>query len=437
MSKNSTLLSSSDESTATLRHPCLTGPFVFLDTIIRHQAPLDRGVTPGSRQERDSGIIVPDSEPADLVHVRIVNPEAYDDVPPPRPLQTNEGKDQPDDDQVDDYPAYDDVPAPRLLTVDEHIDRQYDVPPQTLQSPRRSRVGQSNSCPLDTSSSDSSLSSMKRSSGGSDVYQNYDDPPRHSNYDIPPHSNYDIPPQSNYDIPPLRSNYDVPSHEQTYDVPPHEQTYDVPPTQSHHEVRRLNNVRHSGGSSSEDGNDIYDVPPPQTYDTLPAPVLANTLSTMPGMIRVAYTGQRPVSSHNSSSRQTSMLPPGGTQSVYDLVPVRDQYTTPRYDTPRSETYDNSCAYDYVPPPKPLHGDDTDDQEDAPPIPREAKPIKMYVNLPIGEYSKALPNTPQRDSGTELDEAVYDVPPPQPGKPTCFRHFIRKCLFIRVYYYHLR
>jgi hypothetical protein len=117
------------------------------------------------------------------------------------------------------------------------------------------------------------------------------------------------------------------------------------------------------------------------------------------------------------------------QSIYDHVPSRN-HPSVTYDTPRPET---SCNYDYVPPPKSaLHGDNTDGREEPPPpVPREAKPgqIKTYVNIPPipiqdGEYNKPLPSTPQRDSGTVLDddEAVYDVPPAQQGKPACRSRF---------------
>jgi hypothetical protein len=405
-------------TTLKVSHPRLITPFVsaFSDTI-RHQAPSDKEEIPVRSKERDSGIIVPDSDTADhLVPVKIVNTQpvsAYDDVPPPRPSKTS-----------------------------EDINDQYDVPPQSSQSPRKSPVRQCNSCPLDTSSSsESSFTSMNRSSGGSDIYQNYDVVPTQPTYDFPPtQPTYDIPPtQSTYDILPPQPTYDILPPQPTYDVPPTQPTYDVPPTQPNHEERN----RYSGESSSEDGNYIYDVPPSslQTYDIVPAPVAAT--GTMPGIAMVSYNNTpRQYGNYNTLSPRIrpglqptnyNILPPGngGMQSIYDHVPSRN-HPSVTYDTPPSRP-ETSCNYDYVPPPKSaLHGDNTDGREEPPPpVPREAKPgqIKTYVNIPPipiqdGEYNKPLPSTPQRDSGTVLDddEAVYDVPPAQQGKPACRSRF---------------
>ena len=362
---------------------------VYLDKTIRHKAPLEKEVMSegknrgGSFIEPDSGH---DSDTSDLVHVKVNNPEPYDDVPPPRPY-----------DDLQCTPSdYDQVPAPRPL------DEQYSVPPpHPAQSPRRSPVSQRNSCPLDTSSSDTSLSSTKRSSGGSDVYQNCDVSVNQPTYDIPPAQlNYDYPPRDVYDVPPQKTQY-------------------------------------SGGSSSEDGTDIYDVPPVQpTYDTLPAPVSVSTSSTMPGMVRLPYNGQKPVCGGNTmqygnydspgrlrlQKADYNTLPPGnaGQQYVYDQVPLKN-------DMPASN-------YDWVPPPKPCHEDSIDGR-------MAQNGIKPYVNLIPGEYAKPLPSAPdeyskplpsapnaltQRDSGTVLDEdeAVYDVPPVQQGKALYIRYRIR-------------
>jgi hypothetical protein len=343
--------------------------FCFVDKIIRHQAPLDKEV-PVSKTKRGDSFIEPadsghDSDNSDLVAVKIITPEPYDDIPPPRPSKDENQQSAPSD--------YDDVPPPRA------INEQYDVPPQ--HSPKRSPVRQRNSCPLDTSSSDSSLHSIKRSSDGSDIYQNFDGSSS----------------QPTYDVPPSQLNYDYPTSQPKY-YPSSQPTYDVPPS---------NNSRYSSGSSSEDGNGIYDVPPPQPpYDIVPAPISAKIPSTMPGMVRVAYntTGESERYHGRFGLQNTnnhSTLPPANAepQSVYDIVPSHHE---------SSEPFEPS-NYDYVPPPKPLNEDSIDGRQNG---------IKPYVNIVPGGYAKPLPSAPgepQRDSGTGLDDEIYDVPPTQPGK----------------------
>ena len=361
---------------------------------IRHQP----DVAPLEKPKRDSGIdsgmpIVPDSDASsDLVPVRVVSQEtnpAYDVVPPP-------------------------IPVPKS-----------DVSP--LQSPSK----QPDSCPLDTSSSESSLSSMKRSSVGSEVYQNCEIPSPQYDYPAPQNSyrssiqTYDIlpPNQPTYDYPPNQPTYDVPpshpcndsaSTQPTYDVPPSQPTYDILPTYSNGKGMD----RYSDGSGSGNDSDIYDVPPSShsTYDTLPAPVSLS--QTMPGS---PYNRSPQYKNFNTISSR-----PGGLQFTdYNTLPpsIEDQ---PAYDTlpPRCDTLPDS-NYDFVPAPKPLHGDDTDGHRFSPPINRRDKPqpqITSYVNIgPTDQYKKPLPCTPpemQRDSGTVLDvEDIYNVPPVPtlPGK----------------------
>ena len=397
----------------------------FLDTTIRHQAPLDNVVTPlHVKEKRDSGIdneilIVPDSDTSsDQVPVKVVNHEAqsaYDEVPPPRPKNEN-----------------------------------YDVPPHhdPFQSPGKLRVAQRNSCPLDTSSlnkslSDSSVSSGKRSSAGSDVYQNCDISFSQPTYDYPSSQNssrsslptYDFPPnQPTYDVPPSQSTYDVPPTQPTYDVPPSQPTYDVLPTYSNSRVPN----RYSDGSGSDKDVDIYDIPPNtySTYDTLPAPVSVSQTNTLPG---IAYhnTTQQYGNYNTMSSR------PGLQFTEYNTLPSSGD-EQPTYDTlpSRFETsYTPDSNYDIVPPPKPVHGDNTDSHEYPPPVPRQVKPqIKTYVNLNLPfnqvEYKKPLPSTPemQRDSGTVLDdEDVYDVPPVPvlSGKQALIRLLVKLDSFVQV------
>lgn len=356
------------------------------------------------KEKRDSGIeneilIVPDNDtPSDQVLVKVVNHEAhaaYDEVPLPRPSNEN----------------YD---------VPPHHDN-YNVHP--IQSPAKLRAAQRNSCPLDRSSldkssSDSSLSSFKRSSAGSNVYQNCDISYSHPTYDYPPSSqNSSRSSLQTYDVPPNQPTYDVPPTQPTYDVPPSQSTYDVLPTYSNSKVPN----RYSDGSGSEKDVDIYDVPPStySTYDTLPAPVSASQTNTLPG---IAYhnTTQQYGNYNTMSSR------PGLQFTEYKTLPPPSRDDQPTYDTLPSRSnlpiaYTPDSNYDIVPPPKPLHGDNTDGHGYAPPVPRQVKPhapIKTYVNLGLpfnsGEYKKPLPSTPpeiQRDSGTVLeDEDVYDVPP---------------------------
>ena len=360
----------------------------FLGTIIRHKAPLDKDVSSTNGRERaDSGILEPEPDTNDLVSVKIVNAEStctsdYDSVPPPRPLKIDE--------------------------------KNHDV--LTSQSPIKSPAGQRNSCPLDTSSSsESSLSSIKRSSGGSDT--NFDVSSFEPTYDVPPSSEptYDVPPEQTYDVPP----------EQTYDVPP-EQNYVYPPPQRTPGISSISNYdvlpayhiknenRHSAGSNSDDGNDIYDVPPSTStqsaYDIVPPPRSANISSTIPGITKIYPSHvnyDTPPSQVRVGPHYTLPSGGGGTQSVYDIVPARDD------SRPESADFVPS-NYDYVPPPK---AKCSNGEDELPPVNREVKPAfqrkQAYVNLP-------LPNTfPdfQRDSGAILDDedALYDVPPPHSGK----------------------
>lgn len=268
-------------------------------------------------------------------------------------------------------------------------------------------VQKTTSCPLDSSSSPSSLSNNLRSSTGSDIYQSCDETDD---------------PQGNYDVPPLA----------------HIPMYDVPNRDS-----RAVGGRFSGGSNNENGNGWYDFPPtPQSpYDILPPP--SSRPKTVPGMNRVQSNtghGQNNAEYENDEAlnapptlqhRDCDVFSAVDNQSpnVYDIVPSRNN----NYDTPpfrdRSENADISYNYDYVPAPKPLHGDGIDG-DIVPPVATLSKPVarvEPYVNVAApydDEYKKPLPRTPysiQRDSGTDVDEddpPLYDIPPVQ-----CRKFFI--------------
>lgn len=378
---------------------------MFLDTKIRHQAPLDKEALTVRSTDRDSGILVPDREDtSDLVPVHVVpvvpHPPAYDQVPPPRPTKT---------------------------TADNKHDN--DVPPKHFQgiSPQKLPLDNLTSCPVDLSScSESSLSSINTDSS-SDLRAR---PSSNSNYDYPPQSNYDVPKvnASHYDTP-KRSSCGSENGNELYDYPP-QQTYDVVPPpvcapfSSTMPIQRgLTRVLYQdngqySGNSQEFSGEIRHVRPVED-------------SWQYGNYNNLSSNIRPA----QQCAEYSTLPEnhGKTmQVIYDHVPSRFE-DPPTYDTvPRPKSLPSgytSANYDYVPPPLPAHSDNFDGQEGhrgTPSVPRQATPVqpmKTYVNLTISsdemEYKKPLPSTPemQQDSGTDhdVDEDVYDVPPVHPGK----------------------